>query len=697
MKNRVAVCLLLTLFSSAILLLTGQSALAQNPTSPVRYHVEDLGKLPGDVSAIAAGINNAGDVVGWTSSGLSDGNTRAFIYKHGGWMVELQPLPGFIGCVARDINNVGQAVGSCGQGAFDKPRRAVRWSADGTPEDLGVFPGGTHSEAYDINDDGDVVGVSEGAYMATPFTHAFIFTDEGGMVDLTPGTTSSSAAHGINNRAEGAQVVGYKNSVAFLWSGGVLKNLASPRGYAYSFGYGVNDSGAVVGSAKIVGREGEDAARFQPGAGWQELHGPDVRETLRAINNSGVAVGTAAEPSSNAIIHTVGTTIVTDLNGLIYEPETWSLNGAFDINEAGQIVGNAQHIPTGEFRAVRLVPFSDAAPAVSVGDVPFIEQNAGEAAVAFTVKLSRPSAETVTVRYGTSNRTATAPADYVAVPGTTLTFAPGETSKTVTVMVKGDLLDETDETFRLLLGSATGATVVDNEGVCTIIDNDAPPALRVSSPTVAETNAATAASFAVSLSRPSGLTVTVNYQTMNGTATAPADYTAHTLTALTFLPGETTKTLTVQVAGDTRDEAAESFRVVLSSPANATVAAGTGTCTITDNDPAPTVSVTDAQALEPDSGTANAVFTVRLSAPSGQRVTIQYATANGTAAAGTDYNAVALTTLTFLPGQTTKLVPVQVKGDLVKEGNETFFVNLSGATNATITDAQGLGTILNDD
>jgi len=343
------------------------------------------------------------------------------------------------------------------------------------------------------------------------------------------------------------------------------------------------------------------------------------------------------------------------------------------------------------------VPFSDAAPAVSISDVSFIEQNAGEAPVAFNVKLSRPSAETVTVRYGTSNRTAAAPADYVAVPGTTLTFAPGETSKTVTVMVKGDSLDEADETFRLLLGSAAGASVIDNEGVCTIIDNDAPPALRVSSTTVAETNAATSANFTVSLSKPSGLTVTVNYQTMNGTATAPADYAARQLTALTFLPGETTKTVTVQVAGDTRDEAAESFRVVLSSQTNATVATATGTCTITDNDPPPTISVTDAQALEPDSGTVNAVFTVRLSAPSGQRVTVQYATGAGTAAAGADYNAVAQTTLTFLPGQTTRLVTVQVKGDLAKEANETFFVNLSGATNAAIVDAQGLGSILNDD
>lgn len=90
-------------------------------------------------------------------------------------------------------------------------------------------------------------------------------------------------------------------------------------------------------------------------------------------------------------------------------------------------------------------------------------------------------------------------------------------------------------------------------------------------------------------------------------------------------------------------------------------------------------------------------FTVRLSAPSGRPVSVKYTTANGTAAAGPDYTAVPLTTLTFQPGQTVRTFRVAVIGDTGSESNETFFINLSGAVNATITDAQGLGTILNDD
>ena len=103
------------------------------------------------------------------------------------------------------------------------------------------------------------------------------------------------------------------------------------------------------------------------------------------------------------------------------------------------------------------------------------------------------------------------------------------------------------------------------------------------------------------------------------------------------------------------------------------------------------ISVTEGNAA------VTATFTVSLSAPSGQTVTVKYATGGGTATAGSDYAAIALTTLTFTPGQTSKTISVQVKGDVVDEPNETFNVNLSAATNATIADAQGVGTITDND
>jgi hypothetical protein len=222
--------------------------------------------------------------------------------------------------------------------------------------------------------------------------------------------------------------------------------------------------------------------------------------------------------------------------------------------------------------------------------------------------------------------------------------------------------------------------------------------LSVGDVAVTESNAAgVTAAFTVRLSRPSAEAVTVKYATANRTAVAPGDYTAVPATILTFDPGQTTKTVTVQVAGDLRDEAAETFRLLLSAPTKAVITDNEGVCSITDNDPPPSITITNATIREPDSGTVNAAFSVRLSAPSGQTVTVKYATGGGTAAAGADYTALPLTTLTFSPGQYTKTIVVPVKGDLAKEANETFFVNLSAATGATIGDGQGLGTILNDD
>ena len=110
----------------------------------------------------------------------------------------------------------------------------------------------------------------------------------------------------------------------------------------------------------------------------------------------------------------------------------------------------------------------------------------------------------------------------------------------------------------------------------------------------------------------------------------------------------------------------------------------------------PALSIGDVAVPEGNTGTSTATFTVSLSAASGQTVTVNYATANGSATAGSDY-VTASGTLTFPPGSTTQTLSVTVNGDVAIEPNETFFVNLSGAANATIADAQGVGTITDDD
>lgn len=223
------------------------------------------------------------------------------------------------------------------------------------------------------------------------------------------------------------------------------------------------------------------------------------------------------------------------------------------------------------------------------------------------------------------------------------------------------------------------------------------PTLSINDVTITEGNTGTTlAVFTVSLSAASNQTVTVNYATAQGTATADSDYTT-TSGTLTFAPGITSRTLSVTVLGDTRSEGDETFFVNLSSPSNATIADGQGLGTIRNDDTLPTLSINNVTVTEGNTGTTAAVFTVTLSAVSGQTVTVNYATANGTATSqGNDYTAAA-GTLTFAPGVTSRTITVNVIGDTVKEPTENFVVNLSNPTNATIATGRGRGSITNDD
>ncbi|MDQ3893868.1 MAG: hypothetical protein M3292_04285 [Actinomycetota bacterium] len=201
--------------------------------------------------------------------------------------------------------------------------------------------------------------------------------------------------------------------------------------------------------------------------------------------------------------------------------------------------------------------------------------------------------------------------------------------------------------------------------------------------------------FTVRLSAPSQNPVAVNFATANGTATAPVDY-GGTSGTVTFGRGETSRTITVFVVGDTTPEGNENLFLNLSSPINATISKGQGVGTIIDDDGKPSLSISDVSVNEGNSGTVEARFTVTLAPASGQTVTVNYTTGGGTASVSDDY-APAAALLSFAPGETTKVVVVAVKGDTVHEGNETFFVDLVNETNATVAKRQGTGTIVDDD
>jgi hypothetical protein len=202
-------------------------------------------------------------------------------------------------------------------------------------------------------------------------------------------------------------------------------------------------------------------------------------------------------------------------------------------------------------------------------------------------------------------------------------------------------------------------------------------------------------SFVVTLSPAAGVPVTVNAATANGTALAGTDYVA-TSTILTFPPGSTQQSVTVIVNGDDLNEIDETFFVRLSGATGAAITDGEAAGTILNDDDVPALRVSDPVMREGNSGTTALTFQVKLSNPSSFPVSVSYATADGSAQAGSDYVA-ASGSLTFAPGMTSQPVVVNVKGDTLREPNEHFFLQLSNATNAAIVYGRGIAIILNDD
>ncbi|MFC0407488.1 beta strand repeat-containing protein, partial [Roseomonas elaeocarpi] len=336
----------------------------------------------------------------------------------------------------------------------------------------------------------------------------------------------------------------------------------------------------------------------------------------------------------------------------------------------------------------------DALPTVSIADAS-VAEGSGTSVLSFTVTLSQASALPVTLRWDALSGTATAGSDFDAGGGT-VTLAAGQTSATVNVAIHGDTLYGPDETLRLVLSQPSGATLARAEAVGTIRNDDAPPTVSIADASVAEGNGGTTAmNFTVTLSQASTLPVTLRWDAVAGTATAGSDFDAAGGT-VTIPAGQTSAVVTVNVRGDTLYEADETFRVVLSQPSGATLARAEATGTIRNDDAAPTVSIADASITEGNSGTTAMTFTVTLSQASALPVTLRWDAVSGTATAGSDFDA-AGGTVTIPAGQTSATVAVNVRGDTLYEADETFRVVLSSPTNATLSRAEAVGTIRNDD
>jgi hypothetical protein len=317
----------------------------------------------------------------------------------------------------------------------------------------------------------------------------------------------------------------------------------------------------------------------------------------------------------------------------------------------------------------------------SVGNVAILEGNDGIQRAAVVVSLSEPHRSRVTVDYRTANGTASAGRDFDAVSGK-LTFAKGETSKTIQIPVIGDRVPEVDKTFSVKLSNAKHAKIANRTGVVTIMDDE--PRISISDVWTKEGNSGTMPfTFTVSLSAAYDQPVTVNYATTDGAASAGTDYTA-TSAPLVFAPGQTSQTIPVEVNGNRLPGADKSFRVSVSTPNGyAGISKGVGVGTIVDD--VPRITVSDVYIY----GETSFTFTVSLTAAYDQDVTVNFATVDGTAIAGLDYVATS-GTLAFARGETTKTITVDVLDTTAAD--KSFAIHLTGvSTNALIANESAYG------
>jgi uncharacterized repeat protein (TIGR01451 family) len=334
----------------------------------------------------------------------------------------------------------------------------------------------------------------------------------------------------------------------------------------------------------------------------------------------------------------------------------------------------------------------DLPPTISVGDVSLPEANT---TMIFPVSLSAPSGLDIRVEYATYDIGpvgATAGADYVAASDV-LTLPAGSTSASIPVTILDDLTYELDEPFGLDI-SAPGATPGDLAALGTILNNDDPPQIQFETGAYSVSEGAGTVVLTVTLTGPTALTATVDYETRSGTATAGEDYSASSGT-LTLSPGGIPPAVTVTMTDDLVYEENETFTVILTNAMNASLGITQALVTVYDDDPMPKIGFSS-NVYTVTEHAGSVTITVILTPTSEVTATVNYVTSDGTATAGNDYVATN-GTLIVVPGVLSNTFTVSITDDLVYEGPETFKVTLTNAVSASLGITQAVVTVLEHD
>jgi hypothetical protein len=479
---------------------------------------------------------------------------------------------------------------------------------------------------------------------------------------------------------------------------------ASPPGYYYLFIL----KGDVPSVAKII-KVGTDLPAVS-------VTGTSVTEGTAGSTVNATFTVTLAQSSAKSVTVNYATADGTALAGTNYLAQTGTVtfpplsttqtitvpiinDGVLDPNLLFTVNLSAPvNAAVGIGMAQGLIRDHDALPVLDIAGATIVKQDSGTPPANFVVTLSSPSATTVTVAFTTADGTATAPRDYVAQSGT-LTFAPGVTQQTVSVGVVSDGTYDPNKTFFVNLSAPVGATLDIPQAQALVYNNDPPPSANLQGPaTFTEPPAGVTenVTLTATLSAPTEKTVRVPWTTAaDGTAVAGVNFVDQN-GVVTFPPGVTSQTFTVQVIGDGVKTANPTFSVQMQSEVQNAVYGNRYTgVTLIDSDTLPAVDLADTSVTEVNAATTSAVFTATLTAPMTQPVTVNYATSAGTATPGVNY---VETTgiLTFAPGVTSQTVSVPVIGNTMPESDTTFNLTLSNPVNCQLDIDKVVGTIIDD-
>lgn len=322
----------------------------------------------------------------------------------------------------------------------------------------------------------------------------------------------------------------------------------------------------------------------------------------------------------------------------------------------------------------------------SINDVSIAESSGSGI---FAVTRTGNNTTAMTLDFSTQDKSAIAGQDYTATNGL-LTFAVGEKTKNITVVITNDVAVESNENFTISLSNPSTGSIADASGTGLIVDDDT--VITTSAITVSENVGS--AIFTLSRTGVTNVSSSVDFSTHDDTATniGNVDYIAKSGT-ITFASGETQKTISISIQNDTVVESSESFQLSLTNVQGANLASGSDNVNATIIDDDTNISVTDKTFSESES---SAIFTLTRTGLTSITSTVSFSTIEGSAKSSSDFTSQA-GTLSFASGVTTQTLTITVTNDSLIENNEAFTLTLSNPTNANLSNTAAIATILNDD